>query len=260
VEANAGLYLEKWEGKPKADIEHLACLVAFMEWMYTKEENRKEQVGEVMTAVNTTTTLKGHVYLELFNHPLITRAERACLKNVPEQRSYSYNDGMEGRKKLGICKEMVWMMREKAWLRSDNGMDGLIRKAAWISSGLCYDLGSRPGNVTQPDGPKAQDHNTRTGDLVFTVRDGSSSWGTKKVKGGEDLRVYLSTRRNAGDDVLLVDIGPPTDKAIRLRKTQTSLEPRPIMRRSKLESLFLTDLCDLIVLSFRMSTQPLAGR
>jgi hypothetical protein len=96
--------------------------------------------------------------------------------------------------------------------------------------------------VTRPDGKKVLDHNTRTGDLVFTVRDGSSSTGTRKIKGGEDLRVYLSAGRSADNDVFLVDIGPPADKGIRLRTSQTSLEPRPIMRRSTLESLFLTDL------------------
>jgi hypothetical protein len=155
---------------------------------------------------------------------------------------------------------MVWKMRELAWLMSYDSLDGLVRKVLWISAGLGYDLGSRPGNVTQPDGPKAQDHNTRTGDLVFTVRDDLSYAGRKKIRGGEDLRKYLAAGHHADDDVYLVDIGQPTDKAGRLCSTQRSLVPRPIMRRSPLESQFLTDLCDWMVLAKRDRDQALAGR
>jgi hypothetical protein len=256
--ANAGIYLEGWNGNPRAGEERLACLLTFMEWMYSEEGLRTEQVKGVMTAVNTTMSLEGHTYTGLFDHPLILRGKKACLRSVEEQRVY--NDEKEDRKKLGVCEEMVWKMRELAWLGSDNGLDGLVRKATWVSAGIGYDLASRAGNVTRPDGKKALDHNTRTGDLVFTVRDGSTSTGTRKITGGEDLRVYLSAGRSADNDVLLVDIGPPTDKGIRLRTSQTSLAPRPIMRRSTLESLFLTDLCDWIVMSERRSEQPLAGR
>jgi hypothetical protein len=154
---------------------------------------------------------------------------------VEEQRVY--NEEKEDRKKLGVCEEIVWKMRELAWLGSHNGVDGLVRKATWVSAGIGYDLASRSGNVTRPDGKKALDHNTCTGDLVFTVRDGSSSTGTRKIKDGEDLRVYLSAGCGADNDVFLVDIGPPTDKGIRLRTTQTSLDPRLITRRSTLDSL-----------------------
>jgi hypothetical protein len=251
-EAYAGLYLERWDGDPRAVEERLACLLRFMEWLYSEGGLRTEQVKGVMTAVNTTMTLAGHTYTGLFDHPLIIRAKRACLRSVEEQRVYQAEK--EGRKKLGVCVSMVWKMRSLAWL----GSDCLVRKATWVSVGLGYDLASRASQVTQPDGPKALDHNTRTGDLMFTVRDGSSS---KKVRGGEDLRAYLlSERRSADNDVFLVDIGTPTDKGMRLRKGQTSLEPRPIMRRSELESLFLTDLCDWIVMSGRRWDQPLAGR
>jgi hypothetical protein len=64
----------------------------------------------------------GHVvtsYTGLFNHPLILRGKRACLRSVEEQRVY--NNEKEDRKKLGVCEEMVWKMRELAWLGSDKG-------------------------------------------------------------------------------------------------------------------------------------------
>jgi hypothetical protein len=219
--------------------------------VYSEEELGTGQVNGVITAVNTTIALEGHSYSDLFDHSLMLRANRVCLWSVEEQRVY--NDEKEDRKKLGVCEEMVQKMHELAWLGSDNGLDGLVRKVTWVSAGIGYDLASRYGNVMRPDGKKALDHNTHTGDLVFMVRDGSFSTGTRRTRGGEDLRIYLSADRGADNDVLWVDIGPPTDKGIRLRTTQTSLEPRPIMRRSTLESLFLNDLCDWKVMSGRES-------
>jgi hypothetical protein len=197
--ANAGIYLERRYENPRAGEERLACLLTFMEWMYSEEGLRMEQVKGVMTAVNTTMPLGGHTYTGLFYLPLILRGKRACLRSVEEQRIY--NDEKEDRKKLGVCEEMAWTIRELAWLVSDNGLDGLVSKATWVSAGIGYDLASRSGNVTRPDGKEALDHNTRSGDLVFTVRDGSSATSTRKIKGGEDLRVYLSAGRSADNDV-----------------------------------------------------------
>jgi hypothetical protein len=74
------------------------------------------------------------------------------------------------------------------------------------------------------------------------------------------MRAYLKDECDDLGLVLMVDIHPPTDKMQRGRKGNKSLDPRPIMRRSPMESQFLDDICDWLVLADRMNDQPLAGR
>jgi hypothetical protein len=74
--ANAGIYPERWNGNPRAGEERLACLLIFMEWMYSEEGLRMEQVKGVMTADNTTMSLGVHTCTGLLKNSGYTMRRR----------------------------------------------------------------------------------------------------------------------------------------------------------------------------------------
>jgi hypothetical protein len=125
----------------------------------------------------------------------------------------------------------------------------LDKKARWLAIALGWDSGIRVGQLAMPDGKASEDHTIRANSVTLEFEDGRS------IPVGPEARAVL----RLGSRPVMADLEFITSKTSRGQTVKT-LDIKTLGRRSEMESLVLDDLCEWVLRSGVLATDPLLTR
>ena len=210
-------------------------VILFVAYLYTIIGVRgSKEVGRIISALRFQWNVQG-LETGFFDSSVLTAAKRGARRTPDEARTEG--ERVEEMRILPICLEIVRSMRNRLFVMSGVDGYGLYQKALWISSGVGFDSGLRPCNITLKNGKRAQDHCIRASHCRYLIEGEERSF-----TGGEQIRNFLAPDyTNNVKRVVKVDVYVLTGKTI--NRSCFSAEPKSIGRGTAFEAQLLEDLC-----------------